>query len=438
MLDTHNSPETDQGKRFRCSLAGGFLAACVVTGATASLTGWLPTLLAGVLAWAAGFILWPEVPRRTQVQSTILLFMGGIGLLAGFVAGDAPAWGTAIAGNANLIAMLAAVSFLRLITAPSDSAPTACTSGRRSLLATIVGVHLFGAVVNLSTVFIMARRMSDGRTLSRQQYVALVRGFGSAAFWSPFFASMAAALTYAPGAELPLLLAFGLPLAVIALTLTYRAVKSVGVQHFQGYPMNFASLWLPGLLAVLILGAHWWRPELSVLGLIAFLAPSVAIITLALRRQRVGPELAHHLREGLPGMSAELVLFLSAGVMAAGLMSLVAVTGVSLPFNAFGAWQASVLLTGLVVLSIVGVHPVIGIAAAAPLVAPLDPDPSLLASCFLAAWGIGVSASPLSALNLAIQGAYRLPSADILRWNAPFAAAMLVAATLLFLLHPGA
>lgn len=438
MLDTHNSLAADPKGRFSRVLAGGLLAACVVTGAIASLTSWLPTLLGGLLAWAAGFILWSEVPKRTRVQSAILLTVGGLGLLVGFVAGGSLAWRTAIAGNANLIAMLAAVSFLRLITAPSNAEPVVSEYGRRSLLATIVGVHLFGAVVNLSTVFIMARRMSDGDTLSRQQYVALVRGFGSAAFWSPFFAAMAAALTYAPGAQLSSLLAFGLPLAVIALALTYRDVNALGVQHFRGYPMNFASLWLPGLLAALILGAHWWRPALSVLGLIAALAPSVTILTLALRRQPVGRQLAHHMREGLPGMRAELVLFLAAGVMAAGLMSLVAVTGVSLPFDGFGAWQASALLTGLVGLSIVGVHPVIGVAAAAPLVAPLDPDPSLLASCFLAAWGIGVAASPLSAMNLALQGAYRLRAGDSLRWNLPFAAAMLVAAALLFLLHPGA
>jgi len=80
---------------------------------------------------------------------------------------------------------------------------------------------------------------------------------------------------------------------------------------------------------------------------------------------------------------------------------------------------------------------VIGVAAAAAVVAPLDPDPSLLASCFLAAWGIGVAVSPLSALNLALQGAYALQPLQILRWNLPYAAIMIAVAAGLFMLHPG-
>lgn len=437
ILDTHKPRGTGPKASAREALAGALLSVCVAAGAIASLTGWLPALAAGIPAWVAGGLLWVGVSKRTKIQASVLLAVGGIGLLAGQSLEGSMPWRTAIAGNANLIAMLAAVSFLRLITAPPDSANPTVPRGRRSLLATLVGVHLFGAVVNLSTVFIMARRMSVGDSLTRQQYVALVRGFGAAAFWSPFFAAMAAALTYAPGASLPLLLVFGLPLALIALALTFRDVSSLGVQNFEGYPINFSSLWLPGLLAGLILGAHAWRPDLSVLGLIALLAPTVTVITLLLRRRPVVNALAVHLREGLPAMRAELALFLSAGVMAAGLMSLVSVTGVSLPFDTFGAWQAGTLLAGLVALSIFGIHPVIGVAAAAALVAPLNPDPSLLASCFLAAWGIGVSVSPLSAMNLALQGAYGLKPGEILRWNLPFGGAMILAAAVLFFLHPG-
>lgn len=424
--------------RVATTTAGLALAACIALSAIASLTGAVPMLAAGVPAWLAGLILWREAPRRIRVQSGILLGIGASGLITGEVAGGSVDWRTAVAGNALLIAMLAAVSFLRLIAVPPAAGSAAVPQGRRSLLTTLAGVHLFGSVVNLPTVFIMARRMSHGQTLNRQQTITLVRGFGSAAFWSPFFAAMAAALTYAPDARLPLLIAFGAPLAVVALLVTARDVSALGIDAFSGYPIHFGSLWLPGLLGLAILIAHSWRPSLSVLGLIAVLAPGVTAVTLSVTGARPARTLLDHVRSGLPAMRGELVLFLSAGVMAAGLMSLVSVTGFTLPLTRFGGLEAGLLLTALVALSIVGVHPVIGVAAAAAVVAPLDPHPSLLASCFLAAWGIGVAVSPLSAMNLALQGAYRLRPLDLLRWNLPYAGVMIAIASGLFLLHPGA
>jgi len=432
------SPQTRQ------TLAGIGLAVCIILAVLASLPGWIAGVYAGAAAWLAGVLLWADVPRRIRVQSGILLLVGVLGMGAGVVGvgpgtairvGDLP-WQDAIAINAKLIAMLAAVSFLRLITAPPDPSVARVPTGRRSLAATLAGVHLFGAVVNLSTVFIMARRMSSEDRLSRQQYVALVRGFGTAAFWSPFFAAMAAALTYAPGARLPALLAFGLPLALLSLLLTYRDVSRLGAEDFRGYPLNVSSLWLPALLAALILAAHGWRADLSILGLIALLAPSVTVVTLAVRRRSVVNEVTVHFRRGLPAMKGELVLFLSAGVMATGLTVLMAVTELTLPMQGFGGREAALLLAALVAAAIVGVHPVIGVAAAAPLVAPLNPDPSLLASVFLAAWGIGVSASPLSAMNLAIQGSYGIRPGEVLKWNLPFAVATLLIAAAMLLAHP--
>ena len=394
------------------------------------------TVVAGLCAWTAGLLLWVDVPRKTKIQSAILLLVGVLGILFGVSRQQPVPLHEAIGVNAPLIAMLAAVSFLRLITAPPEAAAGQAPSGTRSLASTLAGVHFFGAVVNLSTIFIMARRMSHHDRLTRQQYMTLVRGFSSAAFWSPFFAAMAAALTYAPGARLPLLLGFGLPLALIALALTFRDVSRLGVDDFEGYPMRLSSLWLPGLLAILILGAHAWRPDISVLGLIALLAPVVTLLTLLVRRRPLVPVLGGHLRYGLPAMRAELMLFLAAGVMAAGLMLTVQVSAIGLPFSHFGAWEAALLVMALVTISVLGVHPVIGIAAGASLVAPVDPDPTLLASSFLAAWAIGVAVSPLSAMNLGLQGAYGIRPLDILRWNLPFGIAMVLVTSALFFLHP--
>lgn len=418
------------------SLSGIALTIALGMSILATLTGGVPLLYAGIPAWIAGLLLWRQAPRRTQVQGLILIAIGVGGLLVSALHGAGLDWRQAISGNAALIAMLLAVSFLRLITAPP--AAEAMPQGGHSLWRTLLGVHLFGAVVNLSTVFIMARRMAVQERLTRNQYQVLVKGFAVASFWSPFFAAMAAALTYAPGAKLSVLIGFGAVLAGLALLFILLEARRQGAQAFVGYPMNPAALWLPALLAVMILAVHAVKPEVSILGLIALLAPAVTVVTLMLRQENAGIALGRHIREGLPAMRAELVLFLSAGVTAAGLASLVATFEPALPFSSFAAPQAVLLLVVLVLASIVGIHPVIGVAAAAAIVQPLSPDPTLLASVFLVAWGIGIAASPLSGLNLALQGSYGLKAGEILRWNAPFTLAIVFIASVLFYWHPAA
>lgn len=429
-----------------------------------------PMIYAGLPAWVAGLLLWSRVPWRSKLQAMALSLIGALGALFGYAAGGQVIWTEAVAGNAGLIALLAAVSFLRLITVPRQGQVVTRPRGPRSAVATLLGVHFFGAVVNLPTVFLMARHMARNGHLRREQYSILVKGFAAAAFWSPFFAAMAAALTYAPGAKFSLLLAFGLPLAAFALLLLMLSIwrgrhslsvteaeepnrrsKNVPVQNslvhqfvpvqsfgpaFEGYPMNLASLWIPGVLALGVLLVHAWQPDLSVLGLISVLAPSVAVATLIVRRRPVVADVTHHLQDGLPAMRAELALFLSAGLMAAGVASATLALNISLPFAVFGGWEASMLLVGLVAIALIGVHPVIGISLAAALVGPLSPDPSLLASTFLAAWGIGIAISPFSALNLAMQGSFQIKASQILRWNLPFGLALVLAASTLLLWHP--
>lgn len=409
----------------RRGVAGACLFAVTGLGALGELHGQVPVLVAAAPAWIAGLLLLPEIHWRTRNQCVILLGVGLVGLAWGWSAGVPPAWSQVLGSNAALIAMLAAVSFLRLITASGVGETERAPSGRPAVRSTLAGVHLFGAVVNLSTVHIMARRMASGGSLNRQQTVVLIRGLSAAAFWSPFFAAMAAALTYAPGARLSHLIAVGVPLALIALAITVREVeRGGGAAAFTGYPMNARSLWLPALLAVVVLAVHGLRPEVSVLGTIAALAPTVTVLTLALRGEPVVGQMFRHVTGGLPLMASELALFLSAGVLAAGLQSLIATTGGELPVHAFGGVEAAGLLAVLVALAVAGVHPVIGIAAASPLLAPVDPDQNLLALTFLGAWSIGVAVSPLSALTMGIQAAYGVRAIEILRWNARYALLM--------------
>ena len=75
------------------------------------------------------------------------------------------------------------------------------------------------------------------------------------------------------------------------------------------------------------------------------------------------------------------------------------------------------MLALMLVLAVAGVHPVISIAVAGTLLAPLDPPADMLAATFLCSWAIGVAISPLSGINLALSARFGVTATQVLRIN---------------------
>jgi len=405
----------------RNALAGGLLTLMIA----ASVIPEISLLPAGVLGWAAALLLSDRLSGRQRFQSAWLIGLGLAGVLWGGFHGAPLNMTQLLAGNQGLVSLLAAVSFLRLVTRPeavNNGAPS--LRGRKALWRTLIGVHLFGAVINLSTVVILGDRMATRGRLGKRRALALSRGFAAAAFWSPFFSAMAAVLTYAPGARLGIVVLAGLPMAALALWLTAREITpedpTLGAP-FIGYPMNFRALWIPGFLVAIVLTLHTLIPRWSILAIIALSAPLLTIAILAVQ-QRCGAwiSLKAHIEHDLAGTVNELALFLAAGVLAAGLASVTYSSGGWLPFDQFGATQAGLILTAMVGVAALGVHPVITIAAFGVWLAPLHPEPNLLAITLLMAWAIGVPANPLSGLHLMMQGRYGIDGYAFLRWNGAY------------------
>ncbi len=391
----------------------------------ASVAPGVSLLPAGLLGWTAALLLSHRLGRRQRIQGGCLIGLGVAGIAWGALH-DVPLDITRIlAGNQGLVSLLAAVSFLRLVTRPEaaqrDAPPP---RGRKALWRTLIGVHLFGAVINLSTVVILGDRMTTRGRLGKRRALALSRGFAAGAFWSPFFSAMAAALTYAPGAQLGIVVLAGWPMAAISLWLTARDLdpgNPGGGAPFIGYPMRFSALWIPGLLVAIVLALHALVPGWSILAIITLSALLLTVgILLARQRRGAWPPLRDHVGRGLASTVNELALFLAAGVLAAGLISLTGQLGDWLPFTRFGPPQAGLLLLVMVGLATLGVHPIITIAACGVWLAPLHPNPNLLAITLLMAWGIGVPANPLSGLHLMMQGRYGIDGYAFLRWNASY------------------
>lgn len=233
-------------------------------------------------------------------------------------------------------------------------------------------------------------------------------------------------------------MAFGFPFAVLGLLLVIVEAKfryHREVSNFEGYPMTLSNLWLPCILVICVLLGHTFLPHASILAVIAMSALAVSSIGICFTSGFIGAKskLQEHILKGLPKMVNELVLFLAAGTLAVGLQTLVAATQMSLPFGGgFDGTAATILLAGMVLLSLLGVHPIISIAVATPLLTPITPDSQLLALTFVFSWSLGTCGSPLSGLNLIFQGRYGIPSIKLAMLNWPYVAVMfLVAAVFL-------
>ncbi|ATL94232.1 hypothetical protein CK911_16510 [Aeromonas sp. CU5] len=388
---------------------------------------------AAIAAWGASLLTWPWLVGAAKRQALALYGAALLLLIFSWLRGASLAAGDWLLPNINMLTMFAAVSTLNLATSGLLTGTTSWT-GRKGLWSTMASLNLLGAVINLSVLFIIGDRLERNGTLERRQVMVLSRIFCAAAFWSPFFVAMAVALTYAPGLQLSHILPFGILAALLAMGLTAWQVERIGVADFAGYPLRLQTLGLPVTLALLVLLIKQIWPQLGILAVIALVAPLLALLFMP----RVGRKAAlkRQVVERFPAIGGQLVLFLGAGLLAAGINSALSVVefdmGNGLPlFNHFGWLEASLTLLFILLVAIVGVHPLITISAVAPLLWPLSPDPSLLGMCFLLGWGLATGTSPLSGSNLALASRYNLSAALILRWNLCYGLMMYAIACLL-------
>ena len=399
-----------------------------------------PTWPAGLSGWLAGCLLWHRTSFGQRIQVTILITLGAAGMLWGWQRGGTIQLERIIDQNHALLAMLAAVSFLRLVSMLDVNEDEEPPQGWSAYLRTLFGVHLFGSAINLSAVSIIGDRLTQRAPLDRRSAILISRGFSSASIWSPFFAGMAVVLTYVPNAEIPVLMVIGLPLAMCGLAYTFITAFQTDparLTDFKGYPIQFQSLWVPASLALCVLLTHSFIPSWSILTVISLSAPLLAYVILAWRNNSgdAGMKIKRHIFERLPDMSGELLLFLGAGVLAVGLSSLFSSFEEGLPFDTLNGTSASITLIVLVALAAIGIHPVISISTVATWFTSINPDHTLLAMVFLMTWGIGVAGSPLAGTHLMIQGRFGIESWRFFRWNLDYCIFMLILASVVLHLY---
>jgi len=370
--------------------------------------------------------------RREQKISIILLSGAGVALaVAGIVRGSSPTVEGLLAVNQEIVAMILAVSFVAIVAKPEEG-PSPRWSGIPAVFRTAAISHLLGSVINLSAVTLVGDRLARGGQLSIPNALLLSRTYSLGAFWSPFWAAAAAALTFAPQANPTVLILAGLVMSTLALTLgTIGVVKRLGteVESYEGYGLSPTVIVLPLLLVVSVMTAHWLWPEVKTTNLVLMASLALTILLLLWRSPRQLPRiLFEHSRLVLPRMRSESSLFASAGVLAVGFSIFLRTTNVQLPDVDFGvvlAWLAMLLV---IVLSVFGVHQIITIGVLATILAPLNPDPTLFAMACTVAWGTCAAVSPIGGLNLFIMGRYGISNATLSRENLLFALGIVVLA----------
>jgi hypothetical protein len=388
-------------------------------------------LLAGGCSWAAALLLLPVLSRKTIIQVGVILLGAVLLLVVAYRAGGDLNYVAVLGKNASLVAMIASVGFLRLIALPGN-AEDSLPCGVAAYYKTVLGVSLFGSVINISAPILFADRLYEEKRLTRLAASSITRVFSGCSAWSPFFGGMAAILTYVPGVSLWKVMIVCFPFAMTGLlvvALDTWFFKRRQLANFRGYPVQFCSLWVPASLSLLVIVLIFVAPDWSILTCISVAALTLSFAVVLARSGRRGVwEIRQHITAQLPRMANELLLFLVAGVLAEGLASVIATGQLNFPLTSFGTQAAIVLLCAMVVVSAFGVHPVVIVAGLTPLLLTAGPSPDLLAVVYLFAWSLGACASPLSGTHLVFQGRYQIPSWRGALWNWPYVLVMLVLA----------
>ena len=393
-------------------------------------------ILSGILAWTSFLILFNSIKNKKMIL--ILFILSLIAFLISYFNGFKIDFIKVFTVNQYLLTLLIAVGFLRLIATPKKDKLSSLPKGKQSFIKTYLGVHLFGSVINLSSLILVADKMYKKAPLTNSQIILLTRAFSSDAYWSPFFVAFAAAITYAPNLNTSIILLNGITLAFLAFLITYYEViknKEFNIDEFRGYPLSFDSLYLPFILAVLVLLTNYIYPETKVIVLISLYSMLMSLFILPLKKgfNQAISKFKLHIIDELPKMRVEMALFLVAGMFGMAVSSILIGLNLKLPFEIFD-WQiASILLLIFITLAFIGIHPIITIAIIGDFLSGVNH--TLLALTFLMAWSTTVSTSPFSGLNLTIVTRYNFDAKEIFKLNIFYAFKMyLICVLCLFVL----
>ena len=396
-----------------------------------------PAWPAGLCAWLVAVLLVPTVGRYQRLQTAGMTLAGGAGIAYAAGHGDSGWWPALLDGNQAILAMLATVSFLRVGTRADRH--TVLPRGRGAILQTLLAVHLFGAIINISAAFVVGQRISAAGSLTPLQAKVISRAFAAAACWSPLFASMAVVLHYVPQVSIVAVVRVNLVLAALLLAYaTWDLGRDRDAADFTGFPLQREALTAPLTLSALVLLLYTQPTGWSILTTIVVAALlCVLVLRIAQPLAVTRRLLRQHIERELPRMGGEFALFIGATVLAAGIAAVVRLHPLALVVDPPNASAAVPLLVALVVITLCGIHPVISVATLSGLFPAHLTAPNVVATVALMAWSVTLATSPFSGTTLALQGRFGISATHFLRWNFRYTLVGLATSSALLVLAGG-
>lgn len=179
----------------------------------------------GIFALLSSIILFFKLNKSKKIFISIFTFLGVLFYMIAYYLDSSIDLTKMITSNQFLLSLLISVHFLRLISLSNIEKQDVLPIGKKAFFKTYLGLHLFGSVINLSVVLLVADNLYKKAKLTKEQLIVLTRAFSSDAYWSPFFVAFAAATTYAHNSNINYVILFGLLLSFLSFIYTYYELK---------------------------------------------------------------------------------------------------------------------------------------------------------------------------------------------------------------------
>lgn len=308
----------------------------------------------------------------------------------------------------------------------------------RKLYAGITGtLFLVTPILNLGSIRIMNDFLEDLKlpsTLSAKGYIV---GFSTATIWSPYFASVSLILYYlnVPFKEF-LLYGFGFSLFMLLtgnlMFYFWEKRHPLQIAHSSKVPLDKEQrshlfklvLFVTSLMSTCLLIEH--ITDWSMIVIVCLMSLLIPFLFGLFSRVWKGmiPLLKDYRDRTVSMVNNEIVLFMSAGMLAFALKGTEAMNGISLFLNGLAS-QSFFLVAAAIILIVfsltyVGIHQIAVVGALAmQLNGPdLGMSNNALAMILLLSWAISTAVSPFSGLNLMVSRFVRLSGNQVgLRMN---------------------
>jgi hypothetical protein len=277
-------------------------------------------------------------------------------------------------------------------------------------------IVVYQPLLNLGSIKIIHEFLEDLKFPSAMTAKGYIMGFTTAIMWSPYFASVSLVLHYLDVSFNEYIL-YGISLGLLSLivgNLLFAFWIKLGNPQTGKMDKKIQKQLVKLILLVLILLAvclgiesitHW-----SMMVIVCFMSIIVPLVygMITADWKRMLPLLVDYHDRTVPMMNNEIMLFMSAGMLAFAMKGTTVMNGVSSILMSFANQSfflfALAILLFVLVVSYIGIHQIAAVGVLAMQLNPVELGISnvAMALILLLSWSISTALSPFSGLNLMV------------------------------------